>query len=74
MENTELDIRSSMNKGTELCRGTISSMSNVNSITTTSTNSNNNSVALVRERTIPTEGPQLAGEENANFWGQSSVA
>jgi hypothetical protein len=28
-----------------------------------------NSVALVRERTIPTERPSLVGEVNANFWG-----
>jgi hypothetical protein len=27
-----------------------------------------NSVALVRERTIPTERPQLVGEVSANFW------
>jgi hypothetical protein len=30
---------------------------------------NNNSMALVRERTIPTERPPLVGEVNANFWG-----
>jgi hypothetical protein len=28
-----------------------------------------NSVALVRERTIPTEWPPLVGEVSANFWG-----
>jgi hypothetical protein len=28
-----------------------------------------NSVALVRERTIPTERPQLVGEVSANFCG-----
>jgi hypothetical protein len=27
------------------------------------------SVALVRERTIPTETPPLVGEVNANFYG-----
>jgi hypothetical protein len=27
------------------------------------------SVALVRERTIPTKGPPLVGEFSANFWG-----
>jgi hypothetical protein len=26
-------------------------------------------VALVRKRTIPTERPQLVGEDSANFWG-----
>jgi hypothetical protein len=30
--------------------------------------SKNHSVALVRERTIPTERPQLVGEVTANFW------
>jgi hypothetical protein len=30
---------------------------------------NNNSVALVRERTIPTERPPLVGEVTANFCG-----
>jgi hypothetical protein len=30
---------------------------------------NNNSVALVRERTIPTERPSLVGEVSANFCG-----
>jgi hypothetical protein len=29
----------------------------------------NNSVALVRERTIPTEPPPLVGEVSANFSG-----
>jgi hypothetical protein len=28
-----------------------------------------NSVALVRERTVPTERPPLVGEVNANFCG-----
>ena len=28
-----------------------------------------NSVALVRERTIPTERPPQVGEVSANFWG-----
>jgi hypothetical protein len=28
-----------------------------------------NSVALVRERAIPTEQPPLVGDVNANFWG-----
>jgi hypothetical protein len=28
-----------------------------------------NSVALVRERTIPTERPPLVGEDNANYFG-----
>jgi hypothetical protein len=28
-----------------------------------------NSVVLVRERTIPTEGPPLVGEVSANFCG-----
>jgi hypothetical protein len=28
-----------------------------------------NSVALVRERTIPTERPPLVSEVSANFWG-----
>jgi hypothetical protein len=32
-------------------------------------NNNNNSVALVRERTIPTERPYLVGEASANFCG-----
>jgi hypothetical protein len=31
---------------------------------------NNNSVVLVRQRTIPTERPSLVGEFNANFCGQ----
>jgi hypothetical protein len=30
---------------------------------------NNNSVALVRQRTIPTERPPLVGEVSANFSG-----
>jgi hypothetical protein len=30
---------------------------------------NNNSVALVRKRTIPTEPPPLVGKINANFYG-----
>jgi ABC-type multidrug transport system ATPase subunit len=30
---------------------------------------NNNSVALVRERTIPTQRPPLVGEASANFRG-----
>jgi hypothetical protein len=30
---------------------------------------NNNSVALVRERTIPTERPPFVGEVGANFCG-----
>jgi hypothetical protein len=30
---------------------------------------NNNSVALVRERTIQTEQPPLVGEASANFCG-----
>jgi hypothetical protein len=29
-----------------------------------------NSVALVRNRTIPTERPPLVGEDSANFWEQ----
>jgi hypothetical protein len=29
----------------------------------------NNSVALVRERTVPTERPPLVGEVSANFSG-----
>jgi hypothetical protein len=33
-----------------------------------------NSVALVRERTIPTERPPLVGEVNANFCEQKGVA
>jgi hypothetical protein len=32
-------------------------------------NNNNNSVALVRDRTIPTERPPLVGEVSANFCG-----
>jgi hypothetical protein len=32
-------------------------------------NKEKNSVALVRERTIPTERLPLAGEVNANFYG-----
>jgi hypothetical protein len=28
-----------------------------------------NPVALVRERTLPIEGPPLVGEVNANFYG-----
>jgi len=32
-------------------------------------NNNNNSVALVRERTIPTERPPPVGEVSANFYG-----
>jgi hypothetical protein len=31
-------------------------------------NNTNNSVALVRERIIPTEGPPLVGEVTANAW------
>jgi hypothetical protein len=33
-----------------------------------------NSVALVRERTIPTERPSLVGEVSANFRGYRGVA
>jgi hypothetical protein len=33
------------------------------------TNQPTNSVALVRERTIPTERPPLVGEVSANFCG-----
>jgi hypothetical protein len=33
----------------------------------------NNSVAWVREQTIPTERPSLLGEVSANFWGQRGV-
>jgi hypothetical protein len=33
-----------------------------------------NSVALVRERTMPTERPPLVGEVSANFWEYSGVA
>jgi hypothetical protein len=33
-------------------------------------NKQTNSVARVRERTIPTERPPLANEVSANFWGQ----
>jgi hypothetical protein len=33
-----------------------------------------NSVALVREGTIPTERPPLVGEGNANFCGKRGVA
>jgi hypothetical protein len=33
-----------------------------------------NSVALVRERTIPTGRPPLVGEVSANFWGIEDVA
>jgi hypothetical protein len=33
-----------------------------------------NSVALVRERTIPTERPPLVGEVSANFCGERGVA
>jgi hypothetical protein len=33
-----------------------------------------NSVALVRERTIPTERPPLVGEVSANFCGKRGVA
>jgi hypothetical protein len=36
--------------------------------------SKTNSVAWVRERTIPTERPQLVGEVSANFCGQKGVA
>jgi hypothetical protein len=32
-------------------------------------NNTNNAVALVRERAIPTERPQLVGEGSANFCG-----
>jgi hypothetical protein len=32
--------------------------------------SQENSVALVRERTIPTQGPPLVGEVSANFCGE----
>jgi hypothetical protein len=31
-------------------------------------------MALVRERTIPTERPPLVGEVSANFWGIEVVA
>jgi hypothetical protein len=34
----------------------------------------NNSVALVRERTIPTELPPLVGEVSANFSGERGMA
>jgi hypothetical protein len=34
-------------------------------------NNNNNSVALVRERTIPTDGRPLVGEVSTNFCGLS---
>jgi hypothetical protein len=34
-----------------------------------SNNNNSNSVALVRDRTIPTERPQHVGEVSANFCG-----
>jgi hypothetical protein len=33
-----------------------------------------NSVALVRERTIPTERPPLVGEVSVNSWGKRGVA
>jgi hypothetical protein len=32
-------------------------------------NNNNNSVALARDRTVPTERQPLVGEVSANFWG-----
>jgi hypothetical protein len=35
---------------------------------------NNNSVALVRKRTIPTERPLFVGEVSTNFCGQRDVA
>jgi hypothetical protein len=35
---------------------------------------NNNFVALVRDRTIPTERPSLLGEVSANFCGEMGVA
>jgi hypothetical protein len=38
------------------------------------TNELTNSVALVRERTIPTERPPLVGEVSANFCGKRGVA
>jgi hypothetical protein len=37
-------------------------------------NNNNNSVALVRERTIPTERPPIVGEVSASFCGYRGVA
>jgi hypothetical protein len=37
-------------------------------------NNNNKSVALVRERTIPTERPSLVGEVSANFCGKRDVS
>jgi hypothetical protein len=37
-------------------------------------NNNNNSVALVRDRTILTEKSALVGEVSANFYGQKGVA
>jgi hypothetical protein len=33
-----------------------------------------NSVASIRDRTIPTERPPLVGEVIANFWGLEGVA
>jgi hypothetical protein len=43
-------------------------------ITNNNNNNNNNFVALVRERTIPTERPLLLGEVSANFCGERVVA
>jgi hypothetical protein len=50
-------IKNSMNFSQSVCVGFVSS------------SEYNNSVALVRERTIPTERPPLVGEVSANFSG-----
>jgi hypothetical protein len=49
--------------------GTLSFVQCTTTTTTTNNNNNNKSVALVRERTIPTERPPLVGEVSANFCG-----
>jgi hypothetical protein len=36
--------------------------------------SNNNSVALIRDRTIPTERPPLVDDFSVKFWGWRGVA
>jgi hypothetical protein len=51
---------------------TYNTTSTTTTTTTTTKNNNNNnknSVALVRERTVPTKRPLLVGEVSANFCG-----
>jgi hypothetical protein len=56
--------------------GSVANVSKVNSapIFMVEVYNNNNSVALVRERTIPTAHPSLVGEVSANFLRIEGVA